>query len=346
MTPLNNDQRRESVNTSQRFEAWQDAKQRLDGYRGSLVWHTIRGEDHLVRSYYDASGKRRQTSEGKRDPKTEAVKFEWDGGRDGARIRFQDARDFLARQAAINRALDLGRLPDLAARILRALDETNLLGRGLRVVGTNAIYAYEAVSGVKIEAEIATTSDIDLLLDSRRNLRLTTVGDVTDTTLIALLRRVDRSFERSRRTFQAVNRDGYVVDLIKPLRRSPWRPERETVGVGPNELEATSIAGLAWHESAPPFTATVIDERGMPVRMVASDPRVFAAHKLWLSRRADRDPTKRERDAAQARAVAHLVVRYLRHLPYRSEDLRMLPRDVVEAARPLFESVAPDEGSD
>jgi hypothetical protein len=41
---------------------------------------------------------------------------------------------------------------------------------------------------------------------------------------------------------------------------------------------------------------------------MAPDPRVWAAHKLWLSKRNDREPIKRRRDEAQARAVGSLRV--------------------------------------
>jgi hypothetical protein len=96
------------------------------------------------------------------------------------------------------------------------------------------------------------------------------------------------------------------------------------------------IEGLDWLQNSPPFDAVAIDEKGEPVRIVAPDPRVWAVHKLWLSRRADRQPVKRQRDAAQAEAVAALVATYLTHLPFEAEQLRMLPKELVTDAAPLF----------
>jgi hypothetical protein len=55
-----------------------------------------------------------------------------------------------------------------------------------------------------------------------------------------------------------------------------------------------------------------------------------------LSRRADREPLKRQRDAAQAEAVGALVANYLTHLPFEPEQLKMLPKEVVDNAVPLF----------
>ncbi|KIN71136.1 DUF3620 domain containing protein [Sulfitobacter guttiformis KCTC 32187] len=43
---------------------------------------------------------------------------------------------------------------------------------GARVVGTNALYAYEALAGVRFEEAMAATGDIDTLLDDRNRMRL------------------------------------------------------------------------------------------------------------------------------------------------------------------------------
>ncbi|MDI4663792.1 nucleotidyltransferase domain-containing protein [Xanthobacter autotrophicus] len=335
---LNRDQLRERVNTAQRYQAWRDARERLSGFRGSLVWHRSGDGDYLLRSYYDSAGIRRQKTEGIRAPETERLKAQWDAQRDEATAREKALREVLARQASVNRALQLGRVPLLGARIIRAIDAAGLLGRGLRIVGTNAIYAYEAAAGVTVDASITTTEDMDLLMDARRSLRLAAAADIKDGTLISLLRKIDRSFERTRQNFRAANRDGYLVDLIPPAVDPPWRRGDVRIGASEEELTAIPIDGLAWLESAPAFEAVAIDEKGAPVRIVATDPRVFAAHKLWLSRQPGRDPLKRRRDEAQAKAVGRIVTRELAHLPYEADDLRMLPRAVFEAARPLFDA--------
>lgn len=340
---LDNDQRRERVNTQQRYAAWREARARAASYRGSLVWHAMKGEEYLVRSYYDQSGNRRQKSEGRRGPATETLKAEWDRGRTESAERMKALREAVGRQAAINRAIGLARMPLLGARIVRAIDEAGLLGHGIRIVGTNALYAYEAAAGVMVDPAITTTQDIDLLMDARMHLRITAGEAVPERTLIALLKQVDRSFERTAETFRASNKDGYLVDLIRPLRSPPWLKEREQVGVAVNELSSAAIDGLVWLESAPDFETVVTDERGGPLRLVTADPRVFAAHKLWMSKRADRDPAKRKRDEAQARAVAQLVAQYLTNLPYEAEPLRMIPRELFEQAKPLFEAPGPND---
>ncbi|RWK23417.1 MAG: hypothetical protein E5X49_13725 [Mesorhizobium sp.] len=337
---LNNDQRREKINSDQRFTALLEARKKAKSFRGSLVWHAVNGIDHLMRSYYHSNGVRRQKVEGRRSPATETQKANWEASRASARQTLSARQEQMERQSAVNRALRLGRVPLIAARIIRAIDDAGILGEGIRVAGTNAIYAYEAAAGVFVDPGITTTEDIDLLMDARQSLRIMAGTDIEDGTLISLLRKVDRSFERSSATFRAVNRDGYLVDLIKPLANPAWKQPRATVGAAQDELVAAEIAGLAWLENAPAFEAIAIDEKGGPLRLIVPDPRIFAAHKFWVSKRPDREPVKRRRDLAQAQAVARLTAHYLEHLPYEANELRVLPYAVFEEARHLFERSA------
>ena len=334
---LNNDQRREAVNTRQRYAAFREAKAQADAHRGSMVWNEIKGREYLVRSYYDKTGIRRQSSIGLRSAETERTKDEFERGRQQANERLNNLKEVLARQAAINRAVGLARVPLIGAKIIRALDETGMLGSGIRVLGTNSIYAYEAAAGVLVDPGLTTTEDIDLLFDSRGSLTFVATDDVSDRSLLAVLQKIDRSFQKTRETFRAANRDGYLVDLIKPMRNAPWLPDEAQVGGNPEDLVAVEIEGLSWHESAPPFEAVAMDEKGEPLRIVTSDPRVWATHKHWVSKRDNRDMNQRARDAAQARLIAHLVAKYLPHLPFKAEEMRMMPKEVFDQARPLFE---------
>ncbi len=334
---LNGDQSRELINTAQRFAAYQQARDRDFGYRGSMSFVERSGVDYLLRDYYDQkSGVRRQKSLGRRNAETEATFNAFTQGKIDAAQRKKSALETLRRQAAVNRALRLGRVPEIGARIIRALDQANLMGNGIKIVGTNAIFAYEAVAGVHLSSHITTTEDVDILLDARARIRVALDEDVEERTMLGILKQVDKTFTRASQTFRAVNAEGYLVDLIKPERNPPWKIEASSISADAGDLEASPIAGLAWHESAPPFEAIAIDARGFPLRMLVPDPRAFAVHKLWLSRQPRRAPLKRRRDHEQAITVAALTARYLPHLPFEFEALRSFPKTLVEDARPLF----------
>lgn len=308
---FNNEQRREIVNSRQRFHFWREARDQQRGLRGSMVWQTVKSTDYLARSHYDKQGRRKQISLGPRSPETEAIKSAFERSRDQAKARFRDIDVALKRQAAINRAVGLGRVPLISARIIRTMNEIGAPGSGIRVVGTNALYAYEAAAGVMVDPELTTTADIDLLFDSRAALRFIVSEDIPDRSLLAALRDVDKSFTHSGHAYRATNSEGYMVDLIKPRRNPPWKADVVKLGSDNADLVAAEIEGLVWLENSPAFEAIAIDERGFPLRIVAADPRVWAVHKHWISQWIDRDPIKRRRDAGQAEAAGAIVAHYL-----------------------------------
>lgn len=328
---------RETINTSMRFGAFLEARRQTDSYRGSMSFVRRGNGEYLLKDYYDpGNGVRRQTSLGKRSPETETLLRDFAAGRERAQERLSAATELLGRQAGINRSLGLRRVPEIGARIIRAIDAAHLLGRGLRIVGTNALFAYEAEAGVFFPSEIMTTEDIDVLMDARINMRILMDDPDMERSLIGILRKADRSFERTRQRFQAANRDGYLVDLIAPMRDPPWQTQAAAVSTEPGDLEATEIEGLLWQENAPAFEAVAIDSRGFPVRIVAPDPRAFAVHKHWLSTRPDRRADKRARDREQAELVARLVATHMPQRPFEPDALRNFPKSVVDAAAPLF----------
>ena len=64
------------------------------------------------------------------------------------------------------------------------------------------------------------------------------------------------------------------------------------------------------------------------------DPRAFALHKAWLSRRKDREPVKAVRDLEQAKAAASIAGRYLKK-SFDSPELAALPAAMRDMASML-----------
>ena len=155
---------------------------------------------------------------------------------------------------------------------------------------------------------------------------------------MGILRKVDRSFGPTGRSgFRAVNRDGYLVDLITAAGKDPMRisPPAARIGSDPDDLQAIEIEGLAWLVNGPKVSATVLDTRGYPVAMHVPDPRAFGLHKIWLSERTDRDPAKRLRDRAQADLIGDLVHERLSHLAFDDPALSALPSALRRRAQLL-----------
>jgi len=107
------------------------------------------------------------------------------------------------------------------------------------------------------------------------------------------LKKSDRSFDRMGRTkYRAVNKNGYMVDLIKAMPKDIRIYDKKRMGVS-GDVEAAEIRNLHWLISSPKFSQVVIGEDGLPAMMTGPDPRAFALHKIWLSHQKDRDPLKK-----------------------------------------------------
>jgi hypothetical protein len=328
---LNGEQRRQLIDTQQVYEAWRAANEAsLHRYAGSMRWAARNGTEYLLRK----TG-RSETSLGPRGKQTEATYDAFITGRKENQDRLEGLKARLDKLAPVNRAMGLGRVPRLAARILQQCDEHHLLGEHLIVVGTNALFAYEALAGVQTQSDLIATGDIDLLYDARRHISLAS-KDIRTEGLIGLLRKVDQSFTvMHRRGYRATNRDGYLVDLIRAEAKDVFRDRLPpSLTDLPDDLEGAAIFGLTWLINSPKVEAVAIDERGEPVRLVVIDPRTFALHKVWLSARPDREPLKVKRDLDQAKAAATIAIQHLR-LSFDGQELQALPKALRELAPQL-----------
>lgn len=322
------DQRRRLIDATQVFEAWRAADREFrHSYRGSMRWRRIKGREYLYRIFGSV-----EHSMGARSVETERIKADYMDQRTRLKRRVTSLDKRLGEMAPLNRAAGIGRMPELGARILRKLDVEGLLGTQLFVVGTHALYAYEAASGVVFDTGLTATGDIDLLWDTRRKLSLALV-DVREQGVLGLLKRVDRSFAVEANSFRAVNDEGYFVDLIRPLERDEVTAAVKKIGER-QDLEAAAIIGLQWLINAPKFEHVVMGTDGRPLWMSCIDPRAFALHKYWIGRQAERDPVKRQRDIEQAKAVARVARDYL-GLSFEAKALSALPIELVKGAKQL-----------
>jgi hypothetical protein len=326
---MNDDQRRIYIDAAQLYEAYMDAFTKSRAYRGGMHWKKVKGKEYLFRSL-DRYGYGK--SLGARSKEAESTYHEFHNNKKQVHARLKLLKEKLKEQARFCRAARIARVPRIVTAILRLLEQHQLLGRNLQLIGTNALYAYEARAGVFLERGLLATQDMDVLWDTRPKLRLFAIDDVDNKGLIDILQKADRSFDLlSKKSFRAVNQAGYMVDLIKPEPKSILIVEDRQVGSG-DDLMATEIKNLHWLISAPKFDQVVIGEDGFAAAMVVPDPRAFAVHKLWLSNQRDRDALKKKRDRSQALAVCKLILQYMPEFEIKKEDLRMFPEAIIADA--------------
>lgn len=334
---LTAEQARQLIDCRQIFDAQRHAMlEARRRFSGSMEWRGDSSHQYLYRRQGRVA-----KSLGVRSPETEQAYAAFTHGRQANDDRIAGLTATLEAMAPVNRALGLGRVPNLVARILRRIDQHDLLGERVALVGTNALFAYEAAAGVQMRSGLLATGDMDLAVDARRGMAV--VARMPAEGLMGLLRRVDRSFALPHPGhYSAVNRDGFMVDLITPATRDMLRrPSRVVMSADADDVSAVDLPKLQWLVEAPRFEVTAIAQNGLPVWLSVADPRFFAAHKLWLADREDRSRDKRLRDQQQAAAVASLLSA---RLPLSLDDraLSPLPPPLRDRLRALVHS-APEE---
>ena len=292
------------------FEALEEAVEEAAQVRGGMYWHagppTAPDAKYLVRTTPAGA----ETSLGARAPETEAIYARFTRRKQESAERMAGLRAALVQQQRLNRALRVGRVDPLVVSLLGRLASTQL-GEHFRVIGTHALYAYEAVAGVRLDAEVLATRDMDLLWDTRKRITFSTRLARVDSSMLGVLKKVDSTFRiRKSQKYTAVNKDGFEVDII----------HRERAGDDPHPIKLSAEDDDFWVVQArranllldsPTFSAVIVASNGTMARMTTVNPVTFVAFKRWLADQPEREAIKRRRDALQADAVQELLEKYL-----------------------------------
>ena len=307
-TRVSQDEDRLLIELSDLYEVWRDAAKTMGTKR--YRWRTVDGQDYLLRI---GRGQTNGTSVGARSEKTEAL-FE-----QGKLLEAQ-VENTWKRLIVKGRMLKAGKAPMIGAaagKALRALDTAGLLGVHVRVVGSTALAAYEVAAAVKLEARIKATEDIDITWVSEEQ--------SIEALLLSTLKQSDNTWTlNTEKTFQIRNSSGDILDvLIAPSLFSKY-PAKEPI-------RAISTPGQDWLLGGVPLERVAIDQAGLPVRIVAPDPRLFALHKLVMSDEEGRRIEKRSKDKEQGIAILEMIRDHMPEYPMDEEFVATLPKELKEA---------------
>jgi hypothetical protein len=343
---LTNEARQRLIDVQQRMDALRVVRADLDHrYGGSMQWRMRGARDYLYRRHGGI-----EKALGPRSPDTEAIRDAFVRGREAGKERESGLKSTLETMAPVNRAMGLGRVPRLIARVLRQLDQAGVLGEQICIVGTNALFAYEARAGIRFRSDLLATDDLDIALDARRRLAL--AARKIPNGLLDLIRKTDRTFAPIQsNSFRAINASGTMIDLITPEPRNPMRivPEerRRLGGVASSgsggDLLAVEVPRLELIVDAPRIEAVAVAEDGLPVWFSAADPRWWAAHKMWLAQETGRDAIKRQRDRDQALAVADMLAGHWQSADLSDAALAAIPAVWRQALRQAVKSSAAEQ---
>ncbi len=335
---LDSEQRRIYLDTCQIYQAFLETLRQSDSQKGGMRWKKTGDKEYLFKT---RDGRGNGKSLGVKSPETEAIYTAFHQQKQQTKQRLLQLQTALTRQTKLAVAIGINRVPKTAANVVRVLGREGLLGQGLTVLGTYALYGYEAAAGLHFDSGLLATMDIDLLFDAQKKLKLR--GEINHSGLVGLLKKADASFQiAAAGHYRAVNNKGFMVELIKTIPVPPMKIEKQSVFNVAGDLVAAEVAGLTWLDNAPNFKHLVIAEDGVPVEFVMPDPRYFALHKLWLSQLDNREAVKKPRDLQQARAVAKLAMDYL-GLSFAEVELLAFPAQVRAMLPDFLAQLAQEE---
>ena len=282
---LSPDQARQYIDATAVFTALEQAKKAAMPFRGSMMLRHINGAQYIIRTTPSGG----QTSLGRLGPENSDVVDNFMNKKKSAEDRVKSLAQELTKQQRLNRALRVGRVPTIVVDALNAINQAGL-SEHFMVVGTHALYAYETAASVLIPNDAMATRDVDLLLDTRKQVKFVTQMKRLDSSFLGVLQKADKTFRlREDQLYTAVNDKGFEVDVI---RRS------------------------ATTNDPRPFDQVVVSTSGSMARMRTVHPLDFARLKRELGRMPTRDRAKYRKDLQQADAVVALVHEYLPHLSH------------------------------
>ncbi|WP_414440242.1 GSU2403 family nucleotidyltransferase fold protein [Burkholderia sp. 22PA0106] len=308
IVPLSGNTARQYIDACAAFKALEQARKDAKTVRGTMYWREKGGNEYLIRQ----TGGNRQISLGPRSEKTDAIHQKFVQRKASVEARLQKLKTTVAEHERMNRALRVGRAPRMLVSILNSLEKWDI-AEYFRVVGTHALYAYEAEAGVRfVEPDAMATKDVDLLWDNRKRLQFVAQMSVLDSTLLGVLQKIDPTFQLSEEDrFTAINADAFQIDIIRrEAREGDDHPLPLTEGRG-EEFFAVQALRAGRLLSARAFSTIIVDDMGRMANMTTIAPVDFSRFKEWMSAQESRDTIKRRRDALQAVLVHQLVMEFL-----------------------------------
>lgn len=307
---LSNAQSKQFLDSVSAHESLASALRQSMDYRGGMHWKKVGNKEYLYRTL-DRLGNAKSC--GARSPQTECIYAEFTRLKADLTERVRSLKEVSSTHARVNAAIRLGAVPNEVADVCIALNSASLFRGALTVFGTNAMYAYGYLGGVRFLGDIMATKDLDLRRTLKSKLCLAATAEVSGADLLVALRRADRSFEADTQdSFRVRSKSGVMVDLVQYMQVPPC-PD-DSGNFSQDDQVAKDIQGVQWLVSSPRIEQPVVSVDGRVFNMNVPDPRAFAIYKAWLSKQPTREPLKKGRDLAQARAVFSLIEQRLPHL--------------------------------
>lgn len=309
---LNEAQKRQLIDAEMLFGALDKAETEALRHRGSMFWREQDGGRYLIA----LSASSRQRSLGPASPANEQKYERFMSRKAEVEARVKSLRHKADECRRMNKALRVGRTPEILIDVLNAMRRYGVSEHFL-VVGTHALFAYETAAGVRFPNDIMETHDADLLFDTANRAAFMEVMDDRQMSFLGILKKVDKTFERDDSlNHTARNASGYEIQLIRRFPPDAGDDSEHPLRLTADEGDLWPVRASMGQKllSVPRFDQVVIGINGGMARMRTVHPLHFARIKRQLAKEPRRDARKKAKDLAQAEMVQQLVKEYLPHL--------------------------------
>jgi hypothetical protein len=302
ITRLDDEAAQQHVDAVTCLAAWEDARADAVAHAGGMVWKHVKGRDYLVRTSRDGA----QKSLGPRSDATERLFESFFPARHLARARLAELTKTIERHQRLNRALRVGRVPNVIVELLAAV-QASRHAAAVTVVGPAALYAYEAAAGARFDARFIQRRDMGQP-QCRHRIALAINESALNEGALELLASIDPSFDVVDTSARLVrNVSGVVADLI--VARDTGRPTAQ-------RWQGGMARDLLWLASAPRFSEVVIGVNGSMARMHTVDPRALVLHLDWVAVQGRGTGLSGAFDIALAEMLERCIEEYLPHLDF------------------------------
>ncbi len=300
---LSDNTARQVIDSTTLFEEFVRVKNRAKPYAGGMYWKRQGDYEYLVKTWPN----NQQRRIGPRSDETVRIHEEFVARKQEHESRLKSLRVALTDAERLNKALKAGRVPNVVVSVLQALANAGL-GQHFTVVGTHALYAYEAAASVRIVQGALATQDVDLLWDARRRVKFVTDLGRLELSMLRVLQQADATFMRKEGQAEtAINAKGFEVDF---LRRQPEGDDPHPFRFSDDEDDLWPVQAVRASvlTNAARFDQVVISATGRMTLMRTIAPEAFIEFKRWMAAQVPQRPeAKRRRDLHQANIVQTLL---------------------------------------
>ncbi len=318
------DQRKTYINSEMQYKSYLERVLRFNkSFRFRMGWNKANGKEYLFKECLDT---KKRVSLGRKSEETVAIYNAFNQQKKELKASLKQSKELLLKNEKINKFTKIGRVPNILVKFFRRINELGLDDK-IIIIGTNALYVYEAYCGVFIEEEHLATFDIDVFNKRDKKISFALKEKLPQKTLKSILLDVDKSFKKSKEAaYRFVNDNDIVVEIITPISKK----EKSTDSFsGVINLE---IAGTKWLESSKLHKQMLIGQNGQCAFVTTIAPLEYAVYKKWLGEHERKDLMKKQRDIKQSQLVTQLIQKYVPVIDIAEElkSMKNMSSDAIE----------------